>query len=140
MTQKDAVFSAIIHVLSNNGVEFEVGVTDLATVFTKTLRAEVTNTLAQQFTNNEIELSVEAQSKLNSPTELRAYVSGLISNWLRKDNRLNGGVKISTTTKSKTFLSDPQIKALKQLMSTQTDQAKRSEIQAHIDRRLTELG
>ena len=135
MTQKDAVFSAIIHVLSNAGVEFEVGVTDLSTVFTKQLRTEVTNVLVQQFSSDMIELSADAKDK--NPAELRSYVSGLISNWLRKDNRLNGGIKPQKSNRA--FPSDPQIRALKQLMSSQTDQSKRAEIQTHIDKRLAEL-
>lgn len=142
MTQKDAVFIAVTSILSNAGVDFEVGTTNIADVLTKPLRSNVANMLVSQFQAGDIVMSVESQAKLTNNTELRAYVSGLISNWLKKDNRLNGGVTVKATRKSsgvRTYSSDPQIKALQALLKVQVDQSKKTEIQGYITKRLSEL-
>ena len=79
MTQKEAVFSATVNVVG----EFEGAYTP-----TKEQRAQVNNILFQGFRAETIELD-----RTYNDSELKAYVSGLQSNWLRKDSRLNGGIK-----------------------------------------------
>lgn len=138
MTQKDAVFSAIVHVLKTANVNFQSSVTDVSDLLTKDLRSGISEILSRQFLAKEIDLSEEANSKLTDSVQLKNYVSGLISNWVRKDPRLNGG-KTSSSSTRKSSSVDPQLKALKQLHSAQTDQAKRQEIQSFIDKRVAEL-
>jgi hypothetical protein len=133
MTQKDAVFSVITSVLADAGISFNMGNTDVGAVLTKELRAKVNGSLCQMILNGDVEFSKYSEGSV-SMSELRTYVSGLISNWVRKDPRLNGGA----TTASRTSL-DPQLKALKKLQSTQTDPSRRLEIQNFIDKRVAEL-
>ena len=137
MTQKDAVFSAVTTVIINNNLQFISGTTDAATLLNRTLRAQINTILVTQFRNGEIELSDEAKNKLANESALKAYVSGLVSNWVKKDPRLNGGNTIKTT--STRTVADPQVVALRRLLRTQTDSIKRQEIQGFIDKRLAEL-
>lgn len=140
MTQKDAVFSAVASVLVGSGINFISGSTDANDLLNKDLRSKVNSILIQQFLNNEIELSAEAKTRLADLSKLKAYVSGLVSNWLRKDNRLNAGVapmKVKSVVKRTS--ADPQLKAMRHLLTVQTDPNKRNEIQSFIDKRVQEL-
>ena len=144
MTQKDAVFSAISQILASNNISFNPNSTNVATLLTRELRSQVNARLVADFNAGAVELSDDAKSKLNDTAALRAYISGLVSNWLRKDPRLNGGTVLATSTSSATQTSkvlktDPQLQALRKLHTSQVEPAKRMEIQAHIDRRIAEL-
>jgi hypothetical protein len=75
-----------------------------------------------------------------SETLLKSYVSGLQSNWLRKDKRLNGGVQyVAKNPGSRTGSTDAQVKAMRVLLATKVDPADRAEIQSFIDKRLAEI-
>jgi hypothetical protein len=135
MSQKEAVFNAIIDVLHEEGVEFHEG-SNVASVITREQRAKVNQTLFDGFRNGDIELETE----FGNDGELRTYCSGLQSNWIRKDKRLNGGVAyVPKNPGSREDMGDAQLKALKQLLSSKTDASERAEIQAYIDQRKSEL-
>ncbi len=134
MTQKDAVFSVVTSIIVGSGIKFQVNKDVAANILTKDMRTQVNNALVEKFLTGDVELSDEARGKLTDEPALRAYVSGLVSNWLRKDSRLNGG--IAAPKKSN---ADPQLKALKKLQSSQTDPSRRLEIQTFIDKRTSEL-
>lgn len=134
-SQKEAVFSAITSVLSESGLEFSEG-TDVGTIMTRELRAQVNDILFAGFRGATIELDKEY-----SDTDLKAYVSGLQSNWIRKDKRLNGGIAyMPKNPGSRTGQGDAQLKALRALVKTQVDPSKIAEIQSYIDKRVSELG
>lgn len=135
--QKDAVFSAINSVLSENGIQVNEG-DNFATYLTRELRAQVTNVLVEGFNKGTISLD----KTFEGDAELRTYCSGLISNWLRKDTRLNGGVKyVPQNPGSRAGSSDPQLKAMRTLLATRVDLSDedRAEIQGEIDKRLAEV-
>lgn len=126
VTQKEAVFSAIINV---------VGEQDGAYNLTKEQRAQVSAILFEGFRSGTIEIDGE-----KNDSQLKAYTSGLMSNWLRKDKRLNGGEKYSAKNPgSRAGAGDQQLKAMRGLLTTLTDEADRAEVQAHIDTRVAEL-
>lgn len=127
-TQKEAVFHAVTHVVG--------AVPDSSPVeLTREQRAQVNMILFEGFRSGTIELDREY-----SDTELKAYVSGLQSNWLRKDKRLNGGVAyVPKNPGSRAGGGDAQLKALRTLQKMQTDPAKILEIQSFIDKRLAEI-
>lgn len=134
VTQKEAVYTAITSVLAEAGVNFEAG-TDVSTVLTKEHRAQVNAILFEGFKNGGIQLD-----KSFSDTELKSYVSGLQSNWVRKDKRLNGGTQyVAKNPGSRQGSSDPQIKAMKLLLSTLTEESERSEVEAEIAKRQAEI-
>jgi hypothetical protein len=64
----------------------------------------------------------------------------LVSNWQRKDTRLNGGDKYETKNPgSRTGSQDEQVKAMRNLLKTQTDPAIKAQIQKAIEERLAEI-
>ena len=127
MNQKEAVYSAVVNV---------TGFTGEGTCSpTKEQRAQISAILFEGFRGGKIELGKEFDD-----AELKGYVSGLLSNWLRKDKRLNGNVSyVAKNPGSKAGSTDPQIKALRALMSTLTSVSDKVEIQAAIDARLAEI-
>jgi hypothetical protein len=134
-TQKEAVFSAVTAVLSEAGVQVNEG-SNFADHLTRELRAQVTAILVEGFNNGSISLDKTFESE----ADLRTYCSGVTSNWLRKDSRLNGGTKYQAKNPgSRVGSSDPQLKAMRLLLSTKSDPAERDEIQAFIDARVAQV-
>ena len=126
MTQKEAVFQAVQNVC---------GTSDGAYTPSKEERASVNQILFEGFRSGTIELDREY-----TDSELKAYVSGLQSNWLRKDKRLNGGTQyVAKNPGSRAGSTDPQIKAMRALLGTKSDVSERAEIQAFIDKRVAEI-
>jgi len=127
LTQKEAVYTAMINVM---------GTQDEAYSPTKEQRAQVNSILFESFKAG----TIAYDGAIPSDSVLKAYVSGLQSNWLRKDKRLNGNVSYQAKNPgSRTGSTDPQIKAMRQLLSTKTDPADRAEIQSFIDKRVAEV-
>lgn len=128
MKQKEAVYNAINNLFT---VEGEGAVT-----LDREQRADVIAVLVEGFKGKKISYDGE----LPDDKGLNNYCSGLLSNWLRKDSRLNGGTKYEAKNPgSRTGSSDPQVKALRALIKTQTDPSKIAEIQSFIDKRLAEI-
>ena len=126
MNQKEAVFAAVINVCGQQDGKYEP---------TREQRTQINSILVEGFKAGKIQLDREYNE-----SELKSYVSGLQSNWLRKDARLNGGVKHTIKNPGiREGSTDPQLKALKALLSTTTDEDQRSEIQEYIDARLVEI-
>ena len=133
-SQKEAVYSAVMSVLGEQGVSVTEG-SDISSLMSRELRSQVSEILVEGFKNGSIELN-----KTFSDSELRTYVSGLQSNWLKKDKRLNGGTQyVAKNPGSRAGSSDPQLKALRSLLSALTDETERLEVQSHIDARSAEL-
>jgi hypothetical protein len=134
-SQKEAVFSAVSSVLNEAGITVSEG-ENVATYMNRELRAQVTAILVEGFKSNSIVLD----KTFTTESELRTYCSGLTSNWLRKDSRLNGGGKyVAKNPGSRVGSSDTQLKAMRALLSTKSDPSEKAEIQAFIDRRVTEI-
>ena len=127
MNQKEATYQAICNVTGHTG--------DGVLVISKEQRAQVNMILFEGFRAGTIQLDREF-----SDAELKGYVSGLQSNWIRKDGRLNGGVKyVAANPGSRAGSGDPQLKAMKTLLSTLTTDADKSEVQGYIDARIAEI-
>ena len=126
MTQKEAVFQAVTNVCEP---------ADGAFTPSKEQRASVNQILFEGFRSETIVLDREY-----TDTELKAYVSGLQSNWLRKDKRLNGNTQyVAKNPGSRAGSTDPQIKAMRALLATKSDPSERAEIQTFIDSRVAEV-
>lgn len=134
ISQKEAVFTAITSVLTENNISFNES-TNIGTLMNRELRAQVNTILFEGFRKGTIELEGNP-----SDSELKGYVSGLQSNWLRKDKRLNGGSKYSAKNPgSRVGSSDPQLKAMRALLNTLTVEADRIEVQSAIDTRVSQI-
>jgi hypothetical protein len=126
MNQKEATFTAVVNVCGHQ---------DGAYTPTKEERAQINAILFEGFRSGKIELDREF-----TDPELKAYVSGLQSNWLRKDKRLNGGVTyIAKNPGSRQGTGDASLKAMRALMSTLTKPEDKVEVQSHIDARISEI-
>jgi len=126
MKQGDAVYQAIVNVCGQQDTKYEPS---------KEQRASVKQILFDGFKAGTIVLGKEYTDE-----ELSAYIPGLISNWLRKDKRLNGGVAyVPANPGSRAGSSDPQVKAMRLLLASKTDPEERAEIQGFIDARVATL-
>jgi hypothetical protein len=133
-SQKEAVFTAITAVLSENGISFEKN-TNVNTLMNKDLRSQVNNILVEGFKSQTIELD-----KTCSDAELKKYSSSLQSNWLRKDKRLNGGIVYAVKNPgSRTGSGDASLKAMRALLETLETEEERAEVQSFIDARLADV-
>lgn len=56
-------------------------------------RAECVGLLVSGLLGGDIEMSAEARAKYSDEKSMKAYASGLLTNWLNKSPVLNGGVK-----------------------------------------------
>lgn len=127
MTQKEAVYTAICGVTGFTGE----GVLEIS----KEQRAQVNAILFEGFKAGRIELEREY-----TDSDLKSYVSGLQSNWIRKDKRLNGGVSYQAKNPgSRAGSTDPQLKAMRALLTTLDSAEDRAEVQKHIDAKVAEL-
>ena len=134
-SQKEAVFAAVTAVVNEAGIIVNDG-DSFGGVMTRELRAQITSILAEGFNNGSISLD----KTFNSDSELRTYCSGVTSNWLRKDPRLNGGVKYQAANPgSRVGHGDAQLKAMRALLNTTQSEEDRVEIQGFIDQRVNEI-
>jgi hypothetical protein len=128
MNQKEAVYAAFIAV----GIVINEGE---AINPTKEQRAQVNAILFEGFRSNKIKLEREFTDK-----ELKSYVSGLQSNWIRKDKRLNGNVEyVAANPGSRAGSGDATLKAMRALLTTLTTAEDKAEVQGCIDAHLATL-
>lgn len=128
LSQKAAVFAAVTNVTGFKG--------EGKCEPTKDQRAMINTILIESFNKGEISLERTDYTE----AEMKAYVSGLVSNWLRKDDRLNGGGKyVPKNPGSRAGSTDPELKAMRGLLATMgseyTDED-RAEVQALIDEKV----
>jgi hypothetical protein len=143
MKQRDAVYNAVTSVLSDEGVHFEDGM-NVSELLTKEQRASVHTIVTEGFTSGSIEFADTPanQAKLADPSKLSSYVSNLISNWFRKDMRLNGNTKYTPKNPgSRVGSTDPQLKALRQLAKQfqGIDSEKFEKLQSEINTRVSAI-
>ena len=139
MNQKEATYQAIVNVLGNLDeyrTEEDNGMIPKGSVIVSgEHRKQVNMILFEGFRAKTIQLDREF-----TDTELKQYVSGLTSNWLRKDKRLNGGEKYRAKSPgSRAGSGDPALKAMRTLLSTLTTDTDKMEVQGYIDARIAEL-
>lgn len=138
MSQRQAVFAAVCSVTGQTSF-------DSAVVLSDEQRGAVMNILVEGFKTKSIELAdtESNRTKLADNSEMRKYVSGLISNWLRKDPNLNGNTKYEPKNPgSRAGQGDEQIKNLKNLRAQFTasgETAKVALIDQAIDKRTAQI-
>lgn len=114
MTQKDAVFAAVSKVLGRSEFSEKVKLE-------KAQRAKIIDGLVTLFDKGKLVLE-------NKQDDVRIYAGGLLSNWLRKDPRLNGNKKHIPVagqigrprTKAATVAPPKQAKSTKQAKPTKS--------------------
>lgn len=91
LTQREAVFIEVMRVAKDDKVQ--VGPKgDYKEVLNETHLKKIYDALVAGFKAGKISLkpTENNKKKLAEASELRAYVIGLVGNWLRRDPRLNG--------------------------------------------------
>lgn len=132
LSQKESVYQAVVYVLGT--------IEGNSVSLTKEQRSEVIELVTESIMNNETDFSAEAKAKHDTREKVKTYVNGMVSNWLRKDTRLNGGSKYETKNPgSRAGQGDEQLRNLKALMSMLTDADQKAAVQAEIDKRIAEL-
>ena len=135
LNQKESVFSAVQVVVEEAGRQV-----DGAVSLSKEERSQVVTMVTESIFSGGTEFSDSAKTKYDTPEKVRSYAVGLVNNWLRKDKRLNGGVKYEAKNPgSRTGSTDPVIKELRKLFSTLTEEDHKAAVQAEIDTRLAEI-
>jgi hypothetical protein len=131
MSQKEGVFSAIVELFNFTGGKFDA---------TKEQRKEIIEVVTDGIVNGNIEFSAEAKAKYKTRDEVKGYTNGMVSNWLRKDTRLNGGEKYVTKNPgSRAGQGDTTLTELKKLKSTLTDASHLQAVDDAIELRKNEL-
>lgn len=109
LKQKEAVFNAVSQVMEEAGTPVTG---EGAVTLSKEQRDAVVSIIVTGFEKGKIELESKQEN-------LKSYTTGLVSNWLRKDKRLNGGGTYKPSNPgSRTGQSDPMVKNLRILAST----------------------
>lgn len=135
LSQKEAVFSAIQNVFSQNNKSID-GTVELS----KEERASVVQIVTAGITAGHVAFSDEAAAKYDTAEKIKGYVSGMVGNWLAKDKRLNGGNKYEAKNPgSRASQGDEMLKNLKALRSQLTDSAHLSAVDEKIAERTNEL-
>jgi len=130
-SQREAVFNAVTSV---------VGKFEGACSPTDDQRAKVIALVSEGIVAGEVSFSDAAKKKYDTPTKVKGYVGGMVSNWLRKDTKLNGGVKyVAKNPGSRAGQGDDQIKNMRLLKKTLTDPKEISAIDEFITKRQAEI-
>lgn len=138
LNQREGVYVTIMNFLADQGINFDDGQAQTAQeILGKTGRKAVVELICFGLLGNEIEMKSEARSKYSTEASMMKYASELVSNWLRKDPRLNGGEKyVPANPGSRAGTGDSMIKELKKLRTVQ-EQAGNTEAVTMIDDAIT---
>jgi len=136
-SQKEVVYATISAFMLESGKRFDNG--DKIELSPEDRKTIVTMIVAA-IDAGEMKFSPEALAKHNSPEKVRNYSTGLLSNWLRKDKKLNGGNQHSIKNPgSRIGQNDDLIKSLKRLRKTLTNQKEIEAINSELDLRVKQL-
>jgi hypothetical protein len=141
LSQKAAVFNATKSVLADAGHDYEEGM-DVSAIMNDQMRKSIIQIVTTAFLKGEVELkdTPSNRAKLASEPEMKKYVNGLVSNWFRKDQDLNGGTKyVIKNPGSRAGSTDPQLKALRQLHTQFKGTEKEAIIKKQIDTRTAQI-
>jgi hypothetical protein len=142
LNQREATFQAITTVLSNSGVNFTSG-EDAKSVLTSEHKKKVRDILVSGLKDGSITSTQEFMSKMSTDADLSKYTSGLISNWIKKDTRLNGNKKHQSSggnsSSNRVGNSDSQVKELKKLLKATVGTDSEQEVAEALNARINEL-
>jgi hypothetical protein len=138
--QREATYNAIVTVLSNSNVTFQSG-SDVKSVLTSEHKKKVKEILMTGFKNGTIASTPDfISTKMSSDSELSKYCSGLISNWIKKDSRLNGNTKYQVVNKGlRAGSGDSQVKELRKLLKATSGTDAEQEVTEALNARLAQI-
>jgi hypothetical protein len=132
LSQKEGVFQAIVELFNFSGKgKFTP---------TKDQRKQIVEMVTAGIMDGNIEFSEEAQAKYPTSKDVSGYVTGMVSNWLRKDTRLNDSeTYVAKNPGSRTGSGDEMLKNLKALRTQLSDKDKIAKVDEAIENRKSEL-
>ncbi len=134
MTQNEAVVKAVVAVFGNNG-KLDGAVPETGK-WTDAQKQLVHAMVLESFKSGECVKASGGQTE----ADLIKYIPGLVNNHVRKDLKLNGGVKYEAKNPGiRAGTGDEAIKAMRTLLSITADPKAKAAIQSEIDKRLAEL-
>ena len=141
LNQRSATIQVILATLTARSYSYELnGSTSISSVLTDSDKENVRNTLFSMFRNGQVELSSDASDKFSDDSKLKAYISGLVNNWIRKAPEFNGGMKYQAKNPgSRQGSGDQQVREMKKLLSATQDPTTKAVIQSEIEKRLGEI-
>lgn len=135
ISQKDAVYEASIKVLKENAIDFEEGIDVLQDVLDKDMRESIVCILVESFNQDKI-----VQNKTHKGDDLKRYVSGLISNWSKKDTRLNGNTEYTIKKPgSKTGSTDPMVRELRKFLKQVRGTSHEKTVKKELTNRISQI-
>lgn len=140
MNQKDATCNALMAVLADRGVTYELnGVTPIISVLNADDKAKVRDMLFIAFRQGKVDYSKDPKN-LQDDKYLKEYVSGLVNNWIRKNPEFNNATTYQAKKPgSRQGSSDESIREMKKLLSVTVNEEARQEIESAIESRQAEL-
>ena len=140
INQKEGVYQVVKSVVSENGLTHEVG-QNAKEILGKVGVKKVHELVCGLIMSREIDMTEEGRAKYQTEKDMLGYARGLVTNWLNKDTRLNGGEKYVTKNPgSREGASDEVLKELKKLRAMKEGDADALEmIDAAIESRKTEI-
>ena len=131
ITQKTAVVNAVKQILGSSY--------DPTRSVSELLTSDQKKTVVDQVTQGIIDGDVAYNKDTGNANAVRTYVSGMVSNHIRKAKELNGGTTYSAQAKGRGS-RDPKLSALRKLLDTYTPgSTEHQEIQEAITERRAEL-
>lgn len=141
MKQSEAVFKATMSVLEESGKSFEPGHDNIKDIISPEEQKQVVEMVTSWIESGDCAFSDSAQAKYPTTDDKRGYVRGMVNNWYRKGQDLNGGVVYKPKNPgSRVGSQDEEVKNLKLLLkSGQLDAEGEAMVQARIDQRIKEI-
>jgi len=133
-SQRDAVYDAVVLFLASRNESINGRKVELSTEE----RVAVNQTLAKSLHDGEYIFN--AKDKYDSLEKVEGYSIRLLSNWLRRDTRLNGGVKhVIKNVGSRLHAKDTIVKKLRSLRRKLSDLREIEIVDAEISNRVRAL-
>lgn len=137
LSQREGVYAAIKSYHAEKGRHFEDGMkVDLS----KEDRSTIIEMVAAGISAGEITFSDDARTRYSTDKGVRDYCGNLLSNWLRRDERLNGQVEYQPKNPGSRFgQKDEVVKNLRALAKNTSDETELGAINSAIATRQEEL-
>jgi hypothetical protein len=139
LTQSQLVDNTVITYIREQGHNFESGVHNANDFLDRSDKTKIAAMLVEYAMANPSILPAGKAKTYTSKDDFTRHFRQYLSNNLRRSPALNGGTKRGDLVEEKKGPRDPQLKAMRQLLTKCTSDADKATIQGHIDARLAEL-
>lgn len=138
VSQYIAVYNAVVSLFKDSGRHFENG---MNVALSADDRKTIIQVVSQGLQSGSIEITDSAKATHNTPKKMYNYATNLVSDRLRKDKRLNGGIKSEPQKPgSRLGAKDKIVKALRLYKKKYCETSEqKAEADAAIAKRIAEI-